>query len=119
MSCSASISLATESRLAASVATVASLRLLVLARTVTGPPPKRLATIPAAPFASLSKTLWSPNSPKATTATFGADFGGRRVARGTEREQEGEQSCREQLGDVIAVHVSRFLLSRFMAFLST
>jgi hypothetical protein len=57
-------SLATESRLAASVSTVAL-------RTMTGPPPKRPATIPAAPFASLSKTLWSPNSPKATTATFG------------------------------------------------
>jgi hypothetical protein len=57
-------SLATESRLAASVSTVAL-------RTMTGPPPRRPATIPAAPFASLSKTLWSPNSPKATTATFG------------------------------------------------
>src|ERR1700674_1904177 len=36
---------------------VALFRLLVLARTATGPPPKRLATIRAAPRASLAKTL--------------------------------------------------------------
>src|SRR5262249_34835935 len=68
MSFSGSIFLATESSVAVSVSTVASLRFLVLARTTIGSAPKRLATIPAAPFASLSNTLWSRDRPKAAPA---------------------------------------------------
>ena len=51
--------------------TAASSRPFVLARTITGPPPERSATILAAPFASLSNTLRASCSPNATTVTFG------------------------------------------------
>src|SRR5262249_8329260 len=66
-----SIALAADCSVAATLSTVASCRRFVLARTITGVPPKRSATTRAAPFASLSNTFWSPYSPNARTATFG------------------------------------------------
>jgi hypothetical protein len=52
-------------------ATVTSPWVFVLARTTTGSAPRRYATMLAAPFASLSKTLCAPNNPKAKTVIFG------------------------------------------------
>ena len=57
MSFSASMVLATASRVEATVSLVAWVSHRLLARTTTSVPPKRLATMSAAPFASLSNTL--------------------------------------------------------------
>jgi hypothetical protein len=60
------------SNVAPSASIVASLFFLLLNRTMTGSPPKRLATILAAPVASLRNTSCAPESPNDTTAVLRA-----------------------------------------------
>src|SRR6266568_6496275 len=77
------------SNVAASASTVASPFFLVLKRTMTGSAPKRLATMLAAPVASLRNTSCSPERPKETTAVLRTPSAG--AAAVAERKEGDEQ----------------------------